>query len=90
MQVMLKQQLFLSTLIHDAFLFNEAVDKRAENKGQDDTAAEDHHLFLEDRMRKDTQTEKRKKERIYHSLFESSLSVRVMITVFVWDLILGL
>lgn len=60
-QVMLKQQLFLSTLIHDAFLFNEAVDKRAENKDQDDTAAEDHHLFLEDRKGKDKQREKRKK-----------------------------
>lgn len=63
-QVMLKRQLFLLTLIHNVYLFNEAVDKRAKDHDQDDTAAEDHHLFLEDRMGKDTQTEEQKGENL--------------------------
>lgn len=43
---------------HGCFLFNEAVDKWAEDDGQNHTAAEDHHLFLEDRRGKDTETER--------------------------------
>lgn len=38
------------------FLFDEAVEKWTEDEGQDHTAAEDHHLFLE--YSRDTDTEK--------------------------------
>lgn len=31
---------------HGGVLFDEAVDKWAEDDGQNNTAAEDHHLFL--------------------------------------------
>lgn len=50
----LSQQLFLLSLLQSHVLFEEAVDERAEDESQDHAAAEDHHLFLRGRMRKDT------------------------------------
>ena len=43
-------------LVGLGFLFDEAVEKWTKDEGQDHTAAEDHHLFLE--YNRDTETEK--------------------------------
>lgn len=40
------------------FLLNEAVEKWTEDEGQNHTAAEDHHLFLEKRGEENTGTER--------------------------------
>lgn len=49
------QQFSLLSLLYSHVLFKEAVDKRAKDESQDHTTAEDHHLFLRDKMRKDTE-----------------------------------